>query len=97
MKLKVAIIIPCYKAKNKVGIFLDKLILLSSKLFDICDITFFLVDDCCPDKSYREVNQLESIVIINNPKNVGVGAASLIGFKKALEDEYLLPLKVVIL
>ena len=85
MKSKVAIIIPCYKAKNKVGTFLDSLILLSSKLVEICDITFFLVDDCCPHKSYKEVVQLDSIILINNQKNVGVGASCLIGFKEALK------------
>ena len=53
MKSKVAIIIPCYKASNKVGIFLDNLLGIALKLDELYEINFFIVDDCCPSSSYK--------------------------------------------
>ena len=84
-KVKVAIVVPCYRAKEKVGELFKSLLKINLSLTDICDLTFFLVDDFCPELSYKEVPRAEFIRIIHNKKNLGVGASCLIGFKKALD------------
>ena len=71
IRARVAIIIPCYKAKNKVGILCNKILKIASKLSDICSISIFIVDDFCPEKSYLEVTSSEIIKVINN-KNLTV-------------------------
>ncbi len=86
MKAKVAVVVPCYKAKNKVGDLFNSFLKINLNLINICDITFFLVDDFCPELSYKEVPKSKFIKIVHNRKNLGVGASTLIGFQKAVED-----------
>ena len=69
---KVAIIIPCYRAKNKLGILCKKLIKIASKLSDICIISVYIVDDFCPENSYREAPESDLFQTIKNKKNMGV-------------------------
>ncbi|MCR8538766.1 MAG: glycosyltransferase family 2 protein [Prochlorococcus marinus CUG1439] len=87
LRSKVAIIIPCYRAKNKVGILCKQLIKIASELSNICIISVYIVDDFCPENSYKEIPHSEIFNVIHNIKNVGVGASSLIGFKEALKSE----------
>ena len=68
MRSKVAVIIPCYKAKNKLGILCNKLIKIASELSHICIISVYIVDDFCPEKSYKEVPNSEIFKVINNKK-----------------------------
>ena len=84
---KVAVVIPCYKANNKLGILCNKLFKIASKLSNICVISVYVVDDFCPEKSYMEIPNSEIFNVIHNKKNMGVGASSLIGFKEALKSE----------
>ncbi len=85
-RAKVAIIIPCYKAKNTVGILCNKLLKIASELSRICVISVYIVDDFCPEKSFKEVPRSETFKVINNEINMGVGFSSLIGFKEALKS-----------
>ena len=85
-RAKVAVIIPCYKAKNKIGNLCNKLLNIASKLSKICSISIYVVDDFCPVRSYKEVPSSEIIKVISNEKNMGVGYSSLIGFKEALKS-----------
>ena len=87
LKSKVAVIIPSYRARNKLGNLCNKLIKIASDLSNICSISFYIVDDFCPEKSYREVPKADIFHVINNEKNMGVGLSSLIGFKVALKSE----------
>ncbi len=87
LRSKVAVIIPCYRAKNKVGSLCNKLIKIASELSNICSISVYIVDDFCPDYSYKEIPKSEILNVIHNKKNLGVGASSLIGFKEALNSE----------
>ena len=87
LRSKVAVIIPCYRAKNKLGTLCNQLIKIASELSNICLITIYIVDDCCPDNSYKEIPNSEIFNVIHNKKNLGVGASSLIGFKEALKSE----------
>ena len=86
IRSKVAVIIPCYKAKNKLGILCKNILDIASKLSHVCSISIYIVDDFCPEKSYLEVPTSEMIKVINNKKNMGVGFSSLIGFKEALNS-----------
>ena len=86
MKTKVAVIVPCYKAKNKVGDLFNSFLKIKLKLIKKYDINFFLIDDFCPESSYKEVPKSDCIKIIHNKKNLGVGASTLIGFQKAIKD-----------
>ena len=87
LRAKVAVIIPCYRAKNKVGTLCNQLIKIASELSNICSISVYIVDDFCPDYSYKEIPNSEILNVIHNKKNLGVGASSLIGFKEALNSE----------
>ncbi len=86
MNSRVAIIIPCFKANKKIGIFSKKLIDICDYFKNICLINIYLVDDCCPLNSWKEIYSREKIEIIHHKNNLGVGAATLTGFKKALSD-----------
>ena len=66
MKTKVAIIVPCYKAKDKVGDLFISFLKIKFMLENKFDINFFLVDDFCPVSSYKEVPKSEFIKIIHN-------------------------------
>ena len=86
IRAKVGIIVPCYKAKNKVGNLCYKILKIASELSNICSISVYIVDDFCPENSYEEVPSSKMIKVINNKKNMGVGFSSLIGFKEALKS-----------
>ena len=86
MNSRVAIIIPCFKANKKIGIFSKKLIDICDYFKNICLINIYLVNDCCPLNSWKEIYSSEKIEIIHHKNNLGVGAATLTGFKKALND-----------
>ena len=86
MKVSISIIVPCYKAKNKVGNFIDELFKVSNKFSEICSVKIFLVNDCCPEKSFQEVKRFKNLVILHNQENEGVGAATMLGFKAALNE-----------
>ena len=86
MNSRVAIIIPCFKANKKIGIFTKKLLDICDYFKDNCLINIYLVNDCCPLNSWKEIYSTEKIEILHHKNNLGVGAATLTGFKKALND-----------
>lgn len=87
MKKKIAIIIPCYKAKGKVGQFINNLIRVFSQIDHKCNFLIYLVDDYCPLESWREAINLEGVRIIHHSFNRGVGASTMTGFRAALDDD----------
>ena len=86
MVTKIAIVIPCFKARGKINLFIKELLNIRSTLISEFIINIYLVNDCCPENSYKEIENLDLINLINHKKNLGVGAATLTGFKRALED-----------
>ena len=66
LRSKVAVIIPCYRAKNKVGTLCNQLIKIASELSNICSISVYIVDDFCPDYSYKEIPKSEIFNVIHN-------------------------------
>lgn len=87
MVTKIAIVIPCFRARGKIDLFIKKLLDIKSFLISQYQINIYLVNDCCPEDSYREIEHFDQINLIHHKNNLGVGAATLTGFKIALKDE----------
>ena len=89
-KNRVCIILPCYRVKHKIYTVYKKLI--SQKI----DCLIF-VDDNCPQKSVKylksRINTNKKVQFIFLRKNLGVGGATLKGFKSAFDQGYDLILK----
>ncbi len=76
---RVAVVIPCYRERNHV---LDVLGAIGPEVARI-----FVVDDCCPDgtgKFVREKCTDPRVEVIFNSRNLGVGGATVAGYRAAL-------------
>lgn len=86
---KTAVVIPCFKVRKHI-------------LSVISDIgagvsRIYVVDDCCPEGSGREVEQLchdPRVTVLFNPVNLGVGGAVMAGYRAALADAMDIVVKV---
>lgn len=82
MKNKVAVIIPCYDVKDQILSVITKI--------DFSLINFvYIIDDCCPQNTSTYIKKKfknKKIKIFKLKKNLGVGGATIFGFKKALKD-----------
>jgi glycosyltransferase involved in cell wall biosynthesis len=79
--LKIAVIIPTYKAINHI------LGVINSIGTEVSRI--YVVDDCCPDKSGEFVSancQDNRVIVIRLDENQGVGGAVMNGYKAAVKD-----------
>lgn len=79
---KIAVAIPCYKVEQH----LEQVVSGLPPLIDI----IMLVDDCSPDGTPALVDRLADgsrIVAIHHPQNKGVGGAMKTAFRKAMEME----------
>ena len=77
---KIIIVIPCFKVKNKILNVISNIPQWVYKV--IC------VDDACPEETGKYINEKiddKKVLTIFNDKNLGVGGASLKGFKQAKE------------
>lgn len=83
MKFKVAVIIPCYNVRKQ--------ILKVIRKINFSKINFvYIVDDACPQGSsdyLKKKTKNKKIKIFKLKKNLGVGGATIFGFKKALKDK----------
>lgn len=89
-KNKVCVIIPCYKVKKKIISVLKKID------FNIVD-KVVIVDDCCPESSGKFVKKnfkSKKISFIFLKKNLGVGGATITGFKLAKKIKYDIVIKL---
>ena len=77
---KTTVVIPCYKVAAHIEQVLNT-------LPDGVD-EIILVDDCSPDDTGEVLERLSQqdsrIVVVHNPKNLGVGGAMMAGFREAL-------------
>jgi glycosyltransferase involved in cell wall biosynthesis len=83
------VVIPCYKVKKHI------LNVISGIGPEVDRI--YAVDDCCPESSgiHIEENCRDPRVrILFNEKNMGVGGAVIVGYRKALEDGATIVIKV---
>lgn len=84
--INIAVVIPSYKVKP----FLKDVVLgLPHYIHDI-----IVVDDKCPEESYKVVEGIEKVHIVRHEVNQGVGGAMVSGYKKALELEADIVVKV---
>lgn len=78
---KIACVIPCYKEKNHI---LDVL----HKIPSFIDL-IFVIDDNCPDKTGEyvlEKNHDSRVNVIHLESNLGVGGATVAGYKEAIKN-----------
>ena len=78
--MSIFIVIPCYNVKNKI----DKVISKSLKYAD----KIIIVDDKCPEQTGNYVKHKiknKKILVIFNNKNLGVGGATMIGYRTAIK------------
>jgi len=74
---RIAVVIPSYKVLKQ----LKKVV---ESVPDYVDF-IVIVDDCCPQESYKSVEKDERIHFIHHESNQGVGGAVQSGYAKALE------------
>ena len=80
---KICVVIPCFKVRYSIEKVIKK---INFKLVN----KVIVVDDCCPEKtaSYLAQKKLKNVIILKNRKNLGVGGATLRGFKKAIQMKF---------
>lgn len=77
----IAVVIPCYRVRKQI---LEVLAAIGPE----CD-TIYVVDDGCPEDSGRRVESEcrdPRVRVIRHPENRGVGAATITGYRAALEE-----------
>jgi len=84
--INIAVVIPSYRVKP----FLKDVVLTTPDYVN--DI--IVVDDKCPDESYKVVEGMDRVHIVRHEVNQGVGGAMVSGYKKALELEADIVVKV---
>ncbi len=86
MKSVIGIVIPCYKASGLINSVIEKINNVKIRINDITNIKIYLINDCCPENSWKEVDNKFEVEIIHHSENLGVGFASKSGFLAALRD-----------
>ena len=84
----VCIVIPCYKSGGKLEEVVNSITKISNEFLSKFIIKIIVVNDSCPFKSWKDIEINSNIEIIHHKKNLGVGAATLTGFKTALEKGF---------
>lgn len=87
--MKISVVIPSYKVKSKI---LDVLKKIGPEVH-----TIYVVDDCCPESSGNFVKQNcadSRVKILYHSVNQGVGGAVLTGYKKAIDDQMDIVVKI---
>lgn len=85
-KTRFSIIISAYNIENYIERAINSV--LSQ---DFTDYELIVVNDCSTDNTLEKIKQYNNISIINNEKNMGLGAVRNIGIRKA-KGEYILHL-----
>lgn len=81
MNPKIAVVIPCYKARKHV---LDVIKKIGDEVWRI-----YVVDDCCPEGSGNHVKESVTdprVRVVFNADNLGVGGAVMAGYGAAIAD-----------
>ena len=89
IKKNICIVIPCFKVSKEIKKLLNK---INYQLID----KVFLIDDACPENSglIAKSLKLKKVEVIFSKKNLGVGGATMLGFKKALKKNYNIIFKI---
>ena len=84
-KTQVAVVIPCYKAKYLVPNVVSEVLKVGEELGDLCLLRVLVVDDACPQQSWREIADHPQVQVLHHIHNRGVGAATFTGLHTALQ------------
>jgi glycosyltransferase involved in cell wall biosynthesis len=78
-EMKKAVVIPCYR----VGSTIRDIICTIPDIIDV----IIVVDDCCPEQSGKLAQETgdSKVVVVTHNQNKGVGGAMISGYRKALE------------
>ncbi len=85
----IAVVIPAYKVQDQILGVLDR---IGNEVSAI-----YVVDDCCPQHSGAFVSQHtqdKRIKVLRNEENLGVGGATMTGYKAAIRDGHTVIVKV---
>lgn len=88
-KSKICVVIPSYKVKNQIEKVIKKIdFRLVNKVI--------VVDDCCPENtgSYLIKKNYKNVDVMINKRNLGVGGATMRGFKKAIHMKFDIVFKI---
>ena len=77
MNKKIGIVIPCYKEKGKISKVVAKIVAVFNNLKANHSFRIYIVNDGCPENSWKEVKTNKNIVFLHHKKNLGVGKASM--------------------
>ncbi len=81
MNANISVVIPSYKSGQKI---LDVINAVPENVRSI-----YVIDDACPDQTGKMVFDAikdQRVHVIYNEKNIGVGGATLVGFRKAFDN-----------
>jgi glycosyltransferase involved in cell wall biosynthesis len=79
--MKIGVVIPCFRVRRHIVDVVRGVLSQADRVY--------VVDDCCPENSGREVSavvQSPKLTVIMNDTNQGVGGAVAIGYRRALEE-----------
>jgi dolichol-phosphate mannosyltransferase len=82
---KVAVVIPCYRARRELREVVRDVLEAAEQLADLCELAVLVVNDACPQGSWREIAPHPQVQVLHHAQNRGVGAATLTGMEAALE------------
>lgn len=85
-KNKTCIVIPYYNASEKIQNVISKIPEYIEKII--------IVNDCSKEPIPDSINQFDRVILLKTEKNLGVGGATKVGFKKALELNYTIVIKM---
>mgnify|MGYP001359987952 CR=1 FL=1 len=85
---KIAVVIPAYKVKNQIKTVIKSIPKYISAIY--------VIDDCCPEKSGKVALTCKDkrIKLIKHKENQGVGGAVISGYKRALQDNMNIVIKI---
>ena len=86
--IKVAVVMPAYKVQNEI---LDVIRAVPKEVSKI-----FVVDDACPNDSGKVASESKDkrVEVIRNQSNLGVGGAMIVGYQRALKEDFEVIVKV---
>ena len=94
MKPKIGIIIPCYKVTNKINKVIEQIEEIRNNLKEEYEFLVYIVNDFCPEKSWKQVKKKSFIKFLHHKSNQGVGGAFIKGFNAAQIDDCQVYLKI---
>ena len=78
---KIAVVIPCYRVR-------DRILGVLQKIGPEIDV-IYVIDDCCPEQAGQHVAENchdPRVRVIRHQQNLGVGGATMTGYRAAVQD-----------